>query len=159
RPTRAGSSEPVQPGDECEAPRRAKPDRDDRRTGAPARALGVVTASSAGVPEQMPGGPGGAGRHGGGVDADGLGWQGWRRGHSTGLVGPRVLGKLLRLRTHVWRDPAPLASEIRRRWGGYGDVPWGDGAGQPMLMAPIGVIRRRRLPLGHGVGAPARGAM
>lgn len=100
--------------------------------------------------------PGGGRDHAGGVDdVDGVGWRAWRRAHSTGLVSTRIREKLLRLRRHVWRDPVPLASAIRRRWGGDGAIPWVEGIWQPMLLAPtFGVIRRKRTAFGLSSAAP-----
>ena len=47
---------------------------------------------------------------------NGLGWQLWRRAQSTGLLTQPIQGDLARFRASI-RDPAPLASDIRRRWG------------------------------------------
>ena len=47
---------------------------------------------------------------------NGLGWQLWRRAQSTGLLTQPIQRDLARFRASV-RDPAPLASDIRRRWG------------------------------------------
>src|SRR5215813_11489112 len=48
---------------------------------------------------------------------DGLGWQLWRRAHSTGLSTQQLQRDLGRLRSHILMDRAPLAADIRRRWG------------------------------------------
>jgi len=47
---------------------------------------------------------------------DGLGWEVWRRARSTALLSQPMQRDLARLRTHVLRDPAPLLTDIRRRW-------------------------------------------
>jgi hypothetical protein len=48
---------------------------------------------------------------------DGLGWHLWRRAHSTGLLAQPIQRDLGRLRSHTLIDRAPLADDIRRRWG------------------------------------------
>ena len=47
---------------------------------------------------------------------NGLGWQLWRRAQSTGLLIQPIQRDLALFRASI-RDPAPLASDIRRRWG------------------------------------------
>src|SRR5215510_2837272 len=47
---------------------------------------------------------------------NGLGWQLWRRAQSTGLLTQPIQRDLARFRDNTLRDPAPLASDIRRRW-------------------------------------------
>jgi hypothetical protein len=47
---------------------------------------------------------------------NGLGWQLWRRAHSTGILTQPIQRDLARFRASI-RDPAPLASDIRTRWG------------------------------------------
>src|SRR5262245_32520536 len=53
---------------------------------------------------------------------NGLGWQVWRRAHSTGLSTQSIQRDLARFRTNILMDPAPLASDIRRRWGVGGNT-------------------------------------
>src|SRR5215471_13217414 len=53
---------------------------------------------------------------------NGLGWQVWRRAHSTGLSTQSIQRDLVRFRTNILKDPAPLASDIRRRWGVGGNT-------------------------------------
>jgi hypothetical protein len=48
---------------------------------------------------------------------DGLGWRLWRRAHSTGLLTQHIQRILVHFRRHTFMDAAPLAAEIRRRWG------------------------------------------
>lgn len=48
---------------------------------------------------------------------DGLGWQLWRRVHATGLSTQQTRRDVGRLRSHILMDRAPLAADIRRRWG------------------------------------------
>ena len=48
---------------------------------------------------------------------DGLGWHLWRRAHSTGLLAQPIQRDLGRFRSHTLIDRAPLADDIRRRWG------------------------------------------
>src|SRR5213595_1783616 len=48
---------------------------------------------------------------------DGLGWQLWRRAHSTGLLTQQIQREVVRFRSHILMDRAPLAADIRRRWG------------------------------------------
>ena len=47
---------------------------------------------------------------------DGLGWQVWRRARSTALLTQPTQRDLARLRSNILRDPAPLLTDIRRRW-------------------------------------------
>src|SRR5215813_8292005 len=53
---------------------------------------------------------------------NGLGWQVWRRAQSTGLLTQLIQRDLARFRTNILMDPAPLASDIRRRWGVGGNT-------------------------------------
>ena len=53
---------------------------------------------------------------------NGLGWQVWRRTQSTGLLTQPIQRDLARLRANILNDPAPLASDIRRRWGVGGNT-------------------------------------
>src|SRR5215813_7666819 len=46
----------------------------------------------------------------------GLGWQVWRRAQSTGLLTQPIQRDLARFRANTLRNPAPLVSDIRRRW-------------------------------------------
>ena len=48
---------------------------------------------------------------------DGLGWQLWRRAHSTGLSTQQIQRDVVRFRSYILMDRAPLAADIRRRWG------------------------------------------
>src|SRR5262245_29018403 len=45
-----------------------------------------------------------------------LGWQVWRRAQSTGLLTQPIQRDLARFRANTLRNPAPLVSDIRRRW-------------------------------------------
>src|SRR5262245_21102932 len=45
-----------------------------------------------------------------------LGWQVWRRAQSTGLLTQPIQRDLARFHANTLRNPAPLASDIRRRW-------------------------------------------
>jgi hypothetical protein len=45
-----------------------------------------------------------------------LGWQVWRRAHSTGLSTQSVQRDLARFRINILQDHAPLLAHIRRRW-------------------------------------------
>ena len=47
---------------------------------------------------------------------NGLGWQVWRRAQSTGLLTQPIQRDLARFRANTLRNPAPLVSDIRRRW-------------------------------------------
>src|SRR5499426_320284 len=47
---------------------------------------------------------------------NGLGWQVWRRAQSTGLLTQPIQRDLARFRANALRNPAPLVSDIRRRW-------------------------------------------
>src|SRR5262249_34241984 len=47
---------------------------------------------------------------------NGLGWQVWRRAQSTGLLTQPIQRDLARFRASALRNPAPLVSDIRRRW-------------------------------------------
>src|SRR5215813_6996003 len=46
----------------------------------------------------------------------GLGWQVWRRAQSTGLLTQPIQRDLARFRANTLGNPAPLVSDIRRRW-------------------------------------------
>jgi len=48
---------------------------------------------------------------------NGLGWEVWRRVQSTGLLTQPIQRDWSRFHANTLRHPAPLASEIRRRWG------------------------------------------
>src|SRR5713101_1093524 len=48
---------------------------------------------------------------------DGLGWQLWRRVHSTGLLSTQIQRDLARLRANILMNRAPLVADIQRRWG------------------------------------------
>src|SRR5215510_10621682 len=47
---------------------------------------------------------------------NGLGWQVWRRAQSTGLLTQPIRRDLARFRANTLGNPAPLVSDIRRRW-------------------------------------------
>jgi hypothetical protein len=50
-----------------------------------------------------------------------LGWEVWRRAQSTGLLTQPIQRDWSRFHANTLMDPAPLASEIRRRWGADGN--------------------------------------
>jgi len=77
---------------------------------------------------------------------DGLGWQVWRRARSTALLTQPMQRDLARLRTNILRDPAPLLTDIRRRWA-LGDSV----VNRFSLSSPLLWVQRRAFHDGVGV--------
>ena len=77
---------------------------------------------------------------------DGLGWQVWRRARSTALLTQPTQRDLARLRSNILRDPAPLLTDIRRRWA-LGDSV----VNRFSLSSPLLWVQRRAFHDGVGV--------
>src|SRR5215467_4033794 len=78
----------------------------------------------------------------------GLGWEVWRRVQSMGLLRQPIQRDLSRFRASTLRDPAPLASDIRRRWGVGGNPSIGRFAlDLPLFLGYFPFFRAR--PLHH----------
>src|SRR5262249_24872030 len=66
---------------------------------------------------------------------NGLGWQVWRRAQSTGLLTQPIRRDLARFRANTLRNPAPLVSDIRRRWRvGENSSVYGVGLDLPLFL-------------------------
>jgi hypothetical protein len=79
---------------------------------------------------------------------NGLGWEVWRRVQSMGLLRQPIQRDLSRFHASILRDPAPLASDIRRRWGVGGNPSIGRFAlDLPLFLGYFPFFRAR--PLRH----------